>query len=231
MILSHKHRFIFLKTRKTAGTSVELALSQLCGPDDILTPISQKDEEKRAALPGPGAQNWQKGIRINRLERFVGKLIHQRARGRGFFNHVQAREVKRIAGADIWNSYFKFSVERNPWDRQVSLYYWRYRNPKKRPTFDAFIKNAYWRKKVDNYDIYSLNGEIAADFVIQYDRLDQGFDEALNRIGITDRPEIPTSKSGTRTGGRDYRDHYTDETRDMVGAWYAREIEAFGYRF
>ena len=32
MIVSHEHKFIFLKTKKTAGTSIELALSELCGP-------------------------------------------------------------------------------------------------------------------------------------------------------------------------------------------------------
>ena len=32
MILSHEHKFIFLRTKKTAGTSIELALSELCGP-------------------------------------------------------------------------------------------------------------------------------------------------------------------------------------------------------
>ncbi len=31
MIISHEHKFIFLKTKKTAGTSVELALTRLCG--------------------------------------------------------------------------------------------------------------------------------------------------------------------------------------------------------
>ena len=37
MIISHEHKFIFLKTRKTAGTSIELALSDLCGARDIIT--------------------------------------------------------------------------------------------------------------------------------------------------------------------------------------------------
>jgi len=44
VIISHEHKFIFLKTKKTAGTSIELALSQLCGPDDIIAPITEGDE-------------------------------------------------------------------------------------------------------------------------------------------------------------------------------------------
>lgn len=56
MILSHEHKFIFLRTKKTAGTSIELALSELCGPDDIITPLTREDEARRAARRG--AQNW-----------------------------------------------------------------------------------------------------------------------------------------------------------------------------
>jgi len=37
VIASHRHRFVFVKTRKTAGTSLEIALSRHCGPDDVVT--------------------------------------------------------------------------------------------------------------------------------------------------------------------------------------------------
>ena len=50
MILSHRYRYLFLKTNKTAGTSIEIALSKFCGPDDIITPISPEDEAIRRRL-------------------------------------------------------------------------------------------------------------------------------------------------------------------------------------
>ena len=50
VIASHQHRFIFLKTRKTAGTSVEIALSKVCGPDDVITEISPEDEARGVDL-------------------------------------------------------------------------------------------------------------------------------------------------------------------------------------
>src|SRR5262245_66480011 len=56
MIVSHAHKFIFLKTKKTAGTSIELALSELCGPDDVITPLAEVDEAQRDGKRS--AQNW-----------------------------------------------------------------------------------------------------------------------------------------------------------------------------
>ena len=55
MIISHRHKFIFLKAQKVAGTSVEVALAQHCGEDDIVTSISAFNpqwNEDRYAHPG-----------------------------------------------------------------------------------------------------------------------------------------------------------------------------------
>ena len=57
MIISHKYKFIFLKTKKTAGTSIEISLSRYCGNNDIITPISIRDEAIRKLL-GKKPQNF-----------------------------------------------------------------------------------------------------------------------------------------------------------------------------
>ena len=41
MIISHKYKFIFIKTRKTAGTTIEYNLSKYLGNDDIIAPSEQ----------------------------------------------------------------------------------------------------------------------------------------------------------------------------------------------
>ena len=50
MIICHEHKFIFIKTRKTAGTSIETALSMFCGESDSLTYLPSEDESARKDL-------------------------------------------------------------------------------------------------------------------------------------------------------------------------------------
>ena len=55
MIISHRHKFIYLKARKVAGTSVEVALAQHCGDGDIVTPVGVFNpnwDEEEYAHPG-----------------------------------------------------------------------------------------------------------------------------------------------------------------------------------
>jgi hypothetical protein len=107
MIVSHEHKFIFLKTQKTAGTSFELAISQLCGPDDIIRPLTEIDEALRVGVRG--AQNW-------RLRRWWGSprpLLKRRwfkftAEDYGFY-HMPAAQARARLDEKIWRSYFKFA--------------------------------------------------------------------------------------------------------------------------
>lgn len=58
MIISHTHKLIFFKTKKTAGTSFEIALSKFLGNDDVVTPIASKDEEIRKGFGIEGPRNY-----------------------------------------------------------------------------------------------------------------------------------------------------------------------------
>ena len=45
MIISHKRKFIYIKTQKTAGTSTEIVLEKYCGHNDIITHITMGDSK------------------------------------------------------------------------------------------------------------------------------------------------------------------------------------------
>jgi len=228
MIVSTARRFIFIKPRKVGGTSVELFLSRFCGEDDIVTPVSAKDERLRQ---GPGPRNYRvPGCGKGRILRRLGEIAGRPALGRGgFYNHIPAKEIRRLIGEEIWAESFKFTVERNPWDRQVSLYHWHYRDRAQKPSFDTFIRSPLHRRISRNFDLYTIDGAIAVDRVCRYETLREDLAQVLERLGIEAEIDLPRAKVSQDRA--DWRGYYTPETRDIVARWYAREIAAFGYRF
>jgi hypothetical protein len=230
MIISHEHRFIFLKTKKTAGTSIELALSQLCGPDDIIPPITESDEALRA--PGSEPRNW----RVHGWWQSPRPLLKRRwlkvgPQDYGFYNHMPSAEARALLDDDkVWRSYFKFAFDRNPWDRQVSAYHFRYRRRRTPPPLAEFLQDDK-RARLNNYEIYSLDGEPCVDFLGRFESLEEDFRHVLGEIGLSFDQALPRAKSGIRTNGKHYRDYYDDHTREVVGDWYAREIKLLGYSF
>jgi hypothetical protein len=228
MIISHAHRFIFLKTKKTAGTSVELALSKLCGPEDVISPLTAIDEAKRSGKRG--AQNWRlHGWWDSPRPLFKRRWFKFTAADYGFYNHMPAAEARALIDDRVWRSYFKFAFDRNPWDRQVSFYHHRYRGEAEPPPFSRFMHQDR-AARLNNYDIYAIDGDVAVDFVGRYERLEEDLKLALDRVGIN-APKLPRAKGTFRQTGVPYRDYYDDETREMVRDWYAREIALLDYEF
>ncbi|WP_162799350.1 sulfotransferase family 2 domain-containing protein [Nocardioides sp. 616] len=216
MIVSHQHRFIFLKTRKTAGTSVEIALSKICGPDDVITAISPEDEQLRAAAGGRPPQN------------FDAPPLPRRA-----YNHMRAQMVRNVVGAQVWNDYFTFAVERNPWDTVVSLYFWKFRErpgARTAPPFAEFVWEESVEKLAANQRIYRIRGAVAVDRVLRYERLTEELTQVWSDLGLPGEPALPRAKGSARPR-RDYRDLYDDESRQRVADLFAASVRDFGYEF
>ncbi|MHA7871241.1 MAG: sulfotransferase family 2 domain-containing protein [Hyphococcus sp.] len=229
MIISHAHRFIFIKTMKTAGTSIEAALSEVCGPEDVITPFSPENESFRS---GRAPQNYRLDHPLvpkrPLWRRLLGRPERYYHASVGYYEHMPAQRIKAYAGDEVWNGYFKFAFERNPWDRQVSYYLYKTRKKHPRPSFEAFMRN---RRKafVDNHALYTIDGEIAVDFLGRYETLQTDFQEALRRIGV--EREVALPQANVSSGRGDFRQHYDSALRARVAEWYAPEITALDYRF
>jgi hypothetical protein len=231
MIISHEHKFIFLKTKKTAGTAIEAALSELCGASDVITPYREESEQDRKGLT---PQNYRIEHKLKPKRPLWRKLLMRPERyyhpSVGFYEHMPAWRVRDYVGEEVWRGYFKFAFDRNPWDRQVSWYLYKTKTKRFRPSFERFMGSRR-RAYVKNYAIYTIEGSPAVDFVGRYENLKEDLNGVLSRIGIKERLKVPRVNVTQKGEARDYRDYYSPKTRAMVEEWYAPEIKLLGYKF
>ena len=211
MIVSHQHKFIFVKTRKTAGTSLEVFLEPLCGEQDVVTPVSPAYHDNET-------------------------VSHQPRNHEGYRNHAPASVIRAQVGEDVWNRYYKFSVERNPWDKMVSMYWWRKFQYNSVDDFDSFCRKAV--AQPDNvytcpsdFHFYTINDELCVDTVMQFETMMDDFSSVCEHLGLGKVGTLPRAKSKIRKEKRHYSGYYNDALRQLIADRFHNEIELFGYEF
>lgn len=194
---------------------MEIALSKYCGPDDVITPLTGADEAVREALGYRGPQN----------------IYLPGAGERCFYNHIPARVIRSWVGPEVWNSYYKFCFERNPWDRVISLYYWRC-NREPRPGLTRFLLTdtpSVLKKK--GYEVYIIDGRIAVDRVYLYEELEQSLETIARQLGLQGSLSLPRTKDAYRKDARHYREILSESEATYIGRMFADEIRLFGYSY
>lgn len=210
MIISHRHKFIFIKNRKVGSTSTELALQKICGPEDILTPDGVWPKEDDVLLPL--ARNYHgrfspfREIIQNRHPVDAARTLRDLWERPKFYNHIRASSIRARIPRDIWDNYYKFCFERNPWDKTISFYYWFGRR-RSLPPFNEYIRN---RRKFGTDDQtlpsdwtrYTLHDKVIVDDVFDFRDLSGGLRTALSRAGVQsdviDQAVLGTEKTEVR---------------------------------
>ena len=229
MILSHKYKFIFIKTAKTAGTSIEVFLSKNCGPRDIATPIAPPVE-------GHQPRNYEGFINpIPEILEQPGKLFsalrHTMTSCTKFYNHMPAREVKNRVSADIWNGYFKFCVERNPWDKVLSHYHMHAARADGALSLDEYLIRG--RFPINYFRYTDRSGKnVIVDRIVRYENLLAELREVFSQLKIPfDGTLGVAAKSEYRVDRRSYQEVFNDEQQRIVEKAFAKEIDLHGYLF
>jgi len=155
--------------------------------------------------------------------------------------HSTAAEVRRALGERRWCDYFKFVFVRNFWDRFLSFYFWRTRSLSPRPSFASFLdaihrgdRDAMRRLDAegwDNYPIYTIDGQVAVDFVGRFENLGDDVAEAARRIGLPFDGWLPREKGTVKPAGARREDYYDEESIDRVARLFHDEIALFGYEY
>ncbi|MEO7814535.1 MAG: sulfotransferase family 2 domain-containing protein [Sphingomicrobium sp.] len=207
MIISHRHKFIFVAVPKTGTHSVRQALREQMGDEDL----------------------EQVGLFVNK--RFPMPELAAIRHG-----HLTLAQVEPFLPADDYKAYFKFGFVRNPFDRFVSYCAFMTRDGDEFGTDPkAVMRHFLFTAPPTGHILFQpqhlffvgANGAPASDFVGRIEAMQSDYDKICARIGIPSRPldKVNSSKRG------DYRDYYDQQLIDGVAALYGRDLELFDYQF
>ena len=229
MIISHEHKFIFIKTHKTAGSSIETALAPFCSKNDIITPM-----ESNAHTDIPRhyhGQNWLD--KLYAQSRLTRKCIHRHSPYLKcwYYEHMPAWRVKALIGEETWNQYYTFCFERNPWDKVVSYYLWKKYGQKRRmPDFKSYVMNKSYRLPQDAR-LYMNDNDLLVDQIYDFHQLSNTFSQLCTKLNLPSTTPLSREKTGIKIDRLSYTDYYDDESRQKVADLYSREIALLNFSF
>lgn len=237
MLISHRKKFIFTKTVKTAGTSVESFFEPFCMPEGEWSASHHRDEYiSNSGIIGYRGRNRTKET---------------------YYHHMPALTIKQNIGDDIWNKYYKFTTIRNPFEKLVSGFLMLERRKKE---YSFLKRNVCNLKKILHYgnpldrikgesaperfrhwiqlggciqdrDKYIIHDEVCVDFFIRFEFLHQDIKKVCECIDIPFCGEnLPEYKKGLRKANLKTCDFYDEETISIVYNIYEWEIKTFGYK-
>lgn len=201
MIIEKDRKFIFIKTQKTASTSIELQIANSIKGSSIITPqnpIETHDKENNSA---------------------------------GFASHCLASDLQYWMGKENFRNYFSFAVDRDPWEKTISLYY-MYKSGGRLNTnsIDEFLDQGIFPI---NYPIYTDrfdHSKIIVSQLIRYDRLNEELIKIFKEINIPYNGKLQYfAKSQFREMGRITKNTLTKKQYNLIGDVFSHEISLLGW--
>jgi hypothetical protein len=210
---------------KTASTSLQIELSKCCGAQDILSEVNLKYDQVLQDIGYKGPQNCQMSFwKLQPQDWYRIIFMHKSPK---VSPHMTASRIQKYIGKFAWDSYFKFCVVRNPFDRAISLYYWRLKNLPDKPDLNRYILSMK-AGKLSTWNRYTINNELAVDLVCRYENLQLDLETVAAKIGI-EPLVLPHAMTSFRKDRRDYHELINPEARAHIEHLCKKEIRAFNY--
>tara|TARA_B100001057_G_scaffold455837_1_gene502682 strand:+ start:687 stop:1442 length:756 start_codon:yes stop_codon:yes gene_type:complete len=232
MIISHEHKFIFIKTAKTGGSTLENILGNHLGHKDVASGSGYHDVNHRK-------------IRYTHKQNFIR---FDYPNNLGGYSHVPASFIyKKFFKGKKPKDYFVFTIERNSYDKAISHWWWHTYTKRlykrQRPT-KMSLKQHLTNLIESNHSHNHLScwwryteppsfSDFNVDMVYQYHEWNSMWQDLSKRFSI--EIDMEKTESVRFKDSKKPFDHYShayrDNEKELVEQVCEQEIKHFGYEF
>lgn len=213
-MISHKYKFIFIHIPKCAGTSVSTFLN----------------EGKKLSWKEPNYE-----------------LIHGYCpKRRIFMQHATADQLLEMESIpeNIWESYFKFTFVRNPYDRAISDYNWLKKDQNIKGNFKDYLNSKgvfkkyledkgelYYRgeHKYTQTSFFDIEGKLQMNYIGRFETIDSCMVNILNKLGGDKRLIGHENKSDKNLSH--YSHYYSNSAKTLIDDIYFEDLKKLNYNF
>ena len=253
MIISKANKFVFIKGRKVAGTSVEVGLSTLCTSEDILTPITPIDERLRLKATGLMAQNY--GANAAQLKRYRKALINSEQqteldwssirKPRGTYGgHMNLTDMEKVFG-DFDQDWTIIAITRCPYEQAISrIKHAANKQAVQTRSSDSLDSNSTYFKEAKanflrkasnqtirtNIDLYKdSTNKLRPTIYLRYEQLNHDYENLMRKLGQSKTEPLPHLKKTSTTAKVTPQQLFSADEIKIINNCFAGEFEYFGY--
>lgn len=223
MLISHKNKFIFIHIFKTAGTSVM----------DVFLPYSRLIDRL--------AHDYKFS---NKFFRYIALLMGWHNDGlkqfTGFHRHAKAYEIKEKLGGSTFDSYYKFTFVRNPFDFLASLYFYsltyKYAHNYEMIVNMNFLEFLRWYLSENppiqlEYLTDQSNKHRIVDYIGRFETLAKDIAIIQETLGLEVIRQVKHMNPSLKRKIKDYKEYYDKEGIKLVSDYFQADLDLLGYSF
>lgn len=241
-----KHKLVFIKTKKVAGTSISAFLRNFASEEDIIPCITPRDEYycierglySRNYSDNPEAEkHYTELVKMKKFDEASSFLLNEM--NIIYHSHAPAKKAKSLInekGYD-WDDFYKFSIDRNPYSYVLSVS--AYNNT----AYNSGVKTEHDKERIIrntkvvltkksyklNEEKYTDGGKVIVDNVLRYEELPGNLHEVLRAVNIKTDIKLPSLKVNT-VGKLTPDDVYDEELKEKIYKRFQSTFERMGYK-
>lgn len=223
MLICHPYKFIFIKPVKAAGTSVECFLEPLC--HDVNEEIHEYGPQQ---------------IYANGIVGYRGPSKDDAT----YWNHMPSSQIQNLH-PDLFKSYHKISIVRNPYQKAVSLFLWlgpltyaqaqdmSISDPNRlQALFLLFLRSQPGiRALLTDYPRLLIQNKLIIDCILRYEQLSSDLSDLIKHLSLPlSLRDLGNFKSSGRGNEAHKLQHYfSSEALALVNKVFELYFDLFGY--